>query len=497
MKAMTFSDRMRLAWKALTHSPQARRSAFMGADTSRLTNSWVTSPMHLNTALYQDLQKLRARSRELARNNEYGKKFLALVADNVVGHAGFSLQIQALRPDGSIDEADSNYLEDRFGAWGKPGNCDVTGRLSFTSLQRLLIRSVAQDGEAIVRKHRTGSFGYQLELVDPALLAEALQFDLPGGNKVRMSVEYDAMHRPVAYYFGRSDYADPRASADPFSNRYERVPAEEVFHLFLPEAVAQIRGVPWMAAAIYRLQMLGGYEEAAMVASRLGAAIGGFFETPDGDASALADATQGAAGAEELLMDVEPGVYRALPPGVKASALNPNYPHQMFGEFVKMCLRGVSAGFGVSYNSLANDLEGVNYSSIRAGVLEERETWKGIQGWMIETFLAPVYSEWLPQAIVAGQIKLPFSKLAKFDSAIWQGRRWDWVDPLKDTDANVTSAQNGLKSYSQIIREQGRDPEEVWRELEKDRSRLLTLGLNLDNVKAAAVAGGSDAQATP
>ena len=475
---MKLRDRVRGAWAAL--KGEKRASAFMGADVSRLTASWVTAPIHINRALYEDLRKLRGRSRELARNNEYGKKFLALVADNVVGHCGFGLQVHALKPDGSIDDADSSYLEDRFSRWSEAGNCDVTGRLSFTSMQRLVMRSIAQDGEAVIRKHKTGPFGYQLELIDPSLLNELYQKDLPNGNKIRMGVEYDPMHRPVAYHFTQNDYADPTRSDNMMSAQYVRVPAEEVFHLFIPEAVAQIRGIPWMSSAIYRLQMLAGYEEAAMVASRLGAAVGGWFETPDGDIAGMGDSSAGEAGSESLQMDIEPGMFRALPPGVKPHNIDPKYPHQMFGDFVKISLRGVSAGFGVSYNSLANDLEGVNYSSIRAGVLEERETWKGIQGWFIEAFLSQVYSEWLPQAILTGKLNLPFAKIAKFDAAVWQGRRWDWVDPAKDTDANVISAQNGLKSYSQIIREQGRDPDEVWRELDSDRKKLLALGLNLD-----------------
>lgn len=477
---MTLSvrDRVRAAWRVLTG--RVSRSAFHGAESSRLTYSWAQAPTHINRALYDDLTKLRARSRELARNNEYGRKFLALVADNVVGHSGFGMQVHALDQRGALDENDSTLCEQAFSDWARMGNCEVTGKLSFTALQRLVIRSIAQDGEALIRKHRVGKYGYQLEVIDPGLLDVRLQRDLASGNKIRMGIEYDSMHRPVAYYLLQQDYADPTQSEHMLSNQHQRVPAEEIFHLFVPEAVAQLRGVPWMSAAMYRLQMLGGYEEAAMVAARLGAAVGGFFETADGDITGMSDSSDEDNGAGNLQMDIEPGVFRALPPGVKLANIDPKYPHQMFADFVKIGLRGVSTGFGVAYNSLSNDLEGVNYSSIRAGVLEERETWKGIQGWFIEAFLARVYSEWLPGALISGYLRLPFYRISKFDAAVWQGRRWDWVDPDKDTSANVTAVQNGLKSYSQIIREQGRDPNEVWRELQADREKLKALGLRVD-----------------
>lgn len=452
----------------------------MGADVSRLSQTWATSPTHINRALYNDMRKLRARSRDLARNNEYANKFLALVANNVVGHAGFGLQVQALRPDGSIDQIDSTLCERAFAEWAGRG-CEITGRYSFADLQRVFIRTVACDGEVLVRRHDTGPFRYQIELLDPALLDERLNQTLANGAKVRMGVEYNALHQPIAYYLARTDTADPTQWEYGSSASYERVPADQIWHCFVPEAIWQLRGKPWMAPAIFRMQMLAGYEEAAMVAARLGAAYGGFFETPDGDAASLADAeTTNAEGGTDLLMDVEPGTFRGLPPGVKPFSFDPKYPHEMFADFVKMSLRGVSSGFGVAYNDLANDLENVNYSSIRSGTLDVREQWKTLQDWMIGAFLRPLYSEWLPRALTSGRLPLPFSKRAKFDAAIWQGRRWDWVDPVKDVDSNVTAVQNGLKSYSQIIREQGRDPDEVWAELEQDRARLASMGMSLD-----------------
>ena len=225
-----------------------------------------------------------------------------------------------------------------------------------------------------------------------------------------------------------------------------------------------------------------------MVAARLGAVqAGGFFETPDGDGTSLADSQEGEVGtsSEQLFMDAEPGVYRALPPGVKPHQIEAQYPHAMFADFVKMSLRGAASGMLVGYYTLGNDLEGVNFSSIRQGELDVRETWKHLQGWMTNTFLGPLYSEVLPAAILSGRLKLPFEKLRKFDAALWQGRRWDWVDPQKDWDANISAITHGLKSPSQVIREAGRDPDEVWNEWAADKERLAKLGIVLQPKQSA------------
>jgi hypothetical protein len=60
------------------------------------------------------------------------------------------------------------------------------------------------------------------------------------------------------------------------------VPAEDVMHVFIPEFAEQVRGVPWMYAALLNLVHLGAFEEAAVIAARIGASQMGFIESPDG-----------------------------------------------------------------------------------------------------------------------------------------------------------------------------------------------------------------------
>jgi lambda family phage portal protein len=121
----------------------------------------------------------------------------------------------------------------------------------------------------------------------------------------------------------------------------------------------------------------------------------------------------------------------------------------------------------VAYNGLANDLEGVSYSSIRAGVLEERDQWMTLQAWFEAALLEPVYSAWFDSAMLAGQIlgpsgaPLPITKRDKFYPHAWQGRRWGWVDPLKDIEASRLAVQSGITSPQDVAAQQGKDIEDV------------------------------------
>jgi len=444
---------------------------FEAAQQSRLTYGWTTSNSAFNADLRLDLDALRARARDLTNNNDYARKFIAMVQANVVGPNGFTFQSLAAQPDGTPDRADRNAIETALDEWAQPGECEVTGKHSFADLCRLSIKAVARDGEAILRRVRSRkfSFGYRLQLLDIDRLDVRYNDTAPNGNRIVMSVEIDADGRPAAYWLltrhpGDTQVAGATGYAEPLKR--ERVPADDIFHLFIAERPEQVRGLPWLHTAMLRLQMLAGYEEAAIVAARTGAAKMGFFVSPDGTGQALADGKEvGDDG--RFVTDAEAGSFEVLPGGYDFKSWSPEYPTQNYDAFVKQCLRGLASGLNVAYNTLANDLEGVNFSSIRSGTLEERDQWMVVQGWFVSTFLRPLFIDWLEVALLRGAIlgpggaALPAGKRYKFKAHAWQGRRWDWVDPEKDITAKLLALRAGLIDPQTIAAQSGLDLEDV------------------------------------
>jgi lambda family phage portal protein len=129
---------------------------------------------------------------------------------------------------------------------------------------------------------------------------------------------------------------------------------------------------------------------------------------------------------------------------------------------------------------LASDLEGVNFSSIRAGVLEERQHWKSIQAWMIEHFMVPVYTEWLRMALISNQLApIPVNKISKFSEPKWQPRGFDWIDPLKDAKANWEELKMGVKSRADILAEKGKDVEDVFEQIKSEEQLAESVGINI------------------
>lgn len=473
-------SRVLAAWNAQRAAERAARRpvypvfrGYDGAKQDHLTFGWRATNASADTDLRAALDTLRARSRNLAQNNDYMRKFLRMVSGNVVGPNGFLFKSLArdLLPDGTeqADIAARDVLERHYRRWCTPkGGADITGRESFTGLLKLGIKGCAREGEYLYRKIRGAAarnpYGFALQLLDVDRLDVQRNGEF-NGNEVCMGVEFDAVGMPVAYHLltqhpGALTYVMPKGK------RYERVPADEIFHGFIADRPEQRRGVPWCHTAMLRLEMLGKFQTAALVAARKGAETVGVLERSlDADVPAPGEPAIGerdhATG--NSYEDSLPGTWDTLPYGYTAKAFESKYPDAVFGQFVKDSLRGVASGLGVAYNGIANDLEGVNYSSIRAGVIEERECWVELQNWLVEQLVAPAFLEWLSLGLLNGAITfpagaaLPASKIDKFYPHTFTGRRWQWVDPEKDARANELAVARGWTTNEKVAAERGED----------------------------------------
>jgi len=461
-----------------------KRNSFEGAQTSSITYSWTTTPQPINEVIKKNLKTLRARSREQQFNNDYARRFIGMCKSNVVGDNGIVLQAKSKSKNGELDVMANQAIEAAWKDWSKKDNCDIKGRCSRDELERLFISTVGGDGECIVQLlygKSLNKYGFALKFIDAELLDVDLNEDVRGSNnKIKLGIEVNQHDKPVAYYFKQT-------SGDYYYNGkfYTRVPAKDIIHGFITEYVDQMRGIPWMSTALLRLNMLGGFENAALVNARVGASKMGFFTSDSGD-EFKGDGTDAEG---NTISESEPGTFEQLAAGTSFQAFDPAYPNGEYTYFLKGMLRGIASGLGANYNTLANDLEGVNYSSLREGAINEREIWKLLQKWMISSFSDIIYNKWLERVILSPGIPIGNSRLQpeyidKYRDVHFQGKRWQWVDPLKEMNGNQAAIDAKIKSRSQIIRANGDDPDEVWREIERENKMLDSMGLTPEPAKA-------------
>ena len=451
-----------------------KKRAYAGANQGRLFSDFVASSRSADEEIKGALKVLRNRCRDLTRNNAYARRFISLAKANTVGDRGVTLQVKARNDNGAMDNLGNDQIEIAWKRWGRMGQCSVDGKISWVDAQRLFIENLVRDGEVLVRLVKyPNDFRFALEFIESDLLDEEYNVTLPNGHRIRMGVELDSFNRPVAYHLFTAHPGDN--STMWMGKSYNRIPADKMIHAFLPERAMQTRGAPWMSPVIADLKMLNGYREAELVAARVGASKMGFFTSPTGDGFTPDDTDN-----KVPIMEAEPGTFHQLPDGVQFQQFDPTHPTTAFADFEKAILRGIASGLGVSYTSLANDLEGVSYSSIRQGALEDRDQWKIVQDFLIQHFVEPVYRGFLMSIMENSVINIPVSRFDKFaEATVFRARGFQWVDPLKEMNAAVVGLQNGLLSMQDIANQQGRDVEEIFDQIQAEKEMAERYGLSM------------------
>jgi lambda family phage portal protein len=449
---------------------------YAAASTSRLFSDFFDSNRSADSELYPVIRRMRNRSRDLARNNEYVKRYLDLLKNNVVGDRGFSLQVKATTATGDLDQSGNQAVEDAFRKWGKKGNCSVDGKSSFIDIQKMIMEGLARDGEVFLIKHRSASFrdSFAVELIEPDRVDEQKNEQAANGNDIRMGVELDAFRRPVAYHLLNYHPGDYDYTSISKSTSHTRVPADRVIHIYMPLRAGQTRGEPWTASAIGAIKQLDGFREAAVVNARLGASKMGFFTSPQGDGFVADEMDNGVP-----IMTAEPGTFHQLPAGVSLQQFDTPFPSNEFDDFHKSILKGIASGLGVSYTSLSNDLEATSYSSIRQGALEERDQYRNLQRFFIDHVIRPVYEAWLESAMEMGSFGIPLRQYERFaDASEFRGRAWQWVDPQKEMTAAIMGMKNGVLSLQDVASNYGKDTEELLAQIQRDKALMEQFGVS-------------------
>ena len=479
--------------------PRLGVRGYAGASTGRLLNDFASPASSADKEIRPALKTLRNRCREMCRNEPIATRALQVFRTQVVGDKGLHLQVRARNlpqpgeTKGTLDIAGNDMVERAWKRWTRRGVCEVSGRHSWIDCQQLVQESLVRDGEVLVKYVRempskANPFGFALQFLEPDHLDEQLNSQ-SGDVRIVMGVELDSANRPVGYHLfdGPGHPGDDLNYGGPNGKRVRR-PASEILHIYRPDRVQQTRGVPLFASVMDKLHQQNAHLEAELVASRLAASKSLWLESEDGQGYAGDDFD----GFAPILDAGEPGSITQLPPGVKVTAPPMDHPSTAFSDFQKSVLRQIAGGLGLDYVTLSNNLESVSYSSIRAGTIESRDNYRVHQTFLAEHFAQPVFREWLQMGITSGALPFPSDRFDKFaDSAVFRGRGYQWVDPLKEVRAAAEGLESGFLTFSDVAQQVGgRDVEETFSTLQSDiemaeRFNLTMNVLPLGKKKAA------------
>lgn len=463
---------------------------YSAAQFGRLFADWAAVSTSADSEIVTSLRTLRNRTRQVVRDNEHGKSAWRTTINNVIGQ-GMDFQSQIKNSTGDdLNEELNTALEEAFEEWSQPENCDVTGKLSFQDIERLVVGSWFQSGEVFIRlvkeKFGDSKIPFALQVIEADQVDEYYSGYAPNGNRIRMGVEINQWERPVAYWMYQNHPGDYQFSSKVESVYRTRIPAEEMIHLFVTERPGQTRGVPPIHAALAKLRNIGGYDDAEIIRMRLAACKMLFIETPDPESQGETDEDTQEPVVENgrRIKDFAPGMTEILRPGETAKFFDPIGPATSMDPFLAYMLRGVASALGMSYESLTKDFSRTTFSSARTALVDERDSWKILQNWVISQFHRRVTKCWLDMAALAGIGNINLADYSKrrsnYQKFIWHPRGWDWVDPLKDVQAAQTQVRAGFSTITEILAAKGKDFSKWLAQRKRELAKLKAAGIVLD-----------------
>lgn len=442
--------------------------AYEGAAKTKRTAGWCAPGTSQNAEADRSLATLRNRSRDLVRNNPYANRASQLIPANVVGK-GIQANIQIT---GKNAEKRKEILQDLWNQWIK--DCDIEGKLHFSAMQYLALRSTVNDGEVLCRKRwvKGGVLPLKLQLLEADFLDSNFVLQASSGkNKVIQGVEIDEFGRKIAYYMHES-HPGAMGIESVLRNAYKlhRLLADDIIHMFRVERPGQVRGIPWAAPVMIRLRDFDDFEDAQLMRQKIAACFSVFIRDIDSESAASSTDSKKVSIADK----VSPGTIEILPSGKSIEFANPPGV-QGYGEYSQNALRAIATGYGVSYEALTSDLSQVNFSSGRMGWIEfgrNIDQWR--EAIVNNDFNAKVFG-WFLEACALTGID------TEGVTATWVAPAREMIDPVKETEAKIAGIKAGLLSFSDAIRGNGKDPATHMKELSDDNKLIDSLGLKLSS----------------
>ena len=462
-------------WAAKRARSRAVTAHFDGATVGRRSSTLRPSGTDADGAARQR-QRMSFFARDMVRNTPFATRAQAVITGNAVGDGiipKVSVTYPKLRKTALklISARGLKRIEEHFDTT----RIDRAGLLNLYGLQRLAMNTVVDAGECLIRIHDDtlipSALPLQLEVMEPDYLDQSKVGWPSGGGDIRNGIEYDAAGRRVAYWLfpahPGSDWPANRGATVS-----QRIPAEEILHLFRVDRPGQQRGVTWFAPVMMRLQDLADHEDAQLMRQKIAACFAAFRVLGEGDRNEVpTDIMPG------MIYDLGDGedVKFAVPPGVEG-----------YDEFTRSVLRSVAAGMGITYEALTGDLAQVNFSSARMGRLEMDANVSAWQ-WLM---LMPQMMQPLSRVFVDAWQSVDAEEFAAagLPDDIWQHIGLSWVpprkiivDPAREFAALREAVRSGFASRQQVVRMLGIDPERLLEEQAQDKEEADRLGLPFDS----------------
>lgn len=451
------------------------RRGYEGGKTGRATGNWSSTNASADAEIAAASGPLRSRSRELVRNNALAAQAVQVLVNNIVG--------PGIRPRAASGNRALNRKVDKLWA-AFSRQCDFFGLTDFYGLQNLAVREMIEAGDILGLKITAPSavVPLKIQLREIDHLDSTRVMLTPTGGYTDQGIEYDAAGRRSGYWMFPQH---PGSNRMMFTNGFlsERIGADRVLHMFERQRV-QNRGVPWASPAMLAMRDLGDWQQAELVRKKTEACLVGIVFGDDDTQNSVAPVVQDSDGNQ--VEQFEPGLI-AYARGGKDIKFNQPAATAGIGEWNRVQMQMIAAGFRVPYALMTGDLSQNNFSSSRVGLNEFRRMVEQLQWQMvIPMFCDPVWGWFIEACQLAGQIPVDAVIPAE-----WAPPRFEMINPLQDVQADLLEVRAGFASPQQMIAKRGYDPRGVVEEWAAHAAETDALGLVFDSDPRKVSKGGN------
>jgi len=464
----------RLAIGVGTFGVKMLASDFQNTAAGRHMRSMLTTGKGPLSLLKSNLSKLIRQSRSVLRTNIHAVTTKEAVVANTIGTG---IQPQSEHPDEEVREKLDDLFEDFC------VEADPEGMQSYFGLQTLACHEFVEAGGCLARwRPRRLSDNLRVPLQLQLLQIEHLDREkifTKNKNRIVNGIEYNPRGQRVAYHVYQNHPGDPNFQAP--MNQSVRVKAENMLHVFRPVWAGQNQGLPLLSQALFTLDQLEKYGTNVMLKQSLSNLFMAFIkQDPESKKKnpIIPNATNNQDGTADASM--EPAITQYLEHGEEVTFSNPPGVGVDHDPYVRSQLAAVSSSAMMLYYQISGDLRNINFSSVRAGIIEMKRKIEAVQHHVfIFQFCRPVWERVIKTAVISGAIDLPgyIENPRPFHQVAWVPQGREWVDPLKDAQANALAVANRFTSVTRVVRGQGINPRKLFAEIAREQKKFKELDI--------------------
>ena len=377
-----------------------------------------------------DRTEMVRKSRWLDKNSGFFKQLINDMATYACGDGIFP---QAQTGVSEIDDAYEDYFRE---FWLNP---EITGRFDGVELLHIWCKAIDRDGDIFVILTRDEEGNPKIQTIEAHRIANS-RSNLSCTDGVCM----DNVGRIVGYNVTQDDKSD----------RF--VPHESMCHIYEPDFVSGVRGVPSLQHAINHVQDVMELFSLEKDAAKLNAEVARILRKASGkatteDALGLSSRPLNASSNTDpdYIQDTIGGKTVVLAPEETLESFQSNRPNPLFQGFYEALLKEAASGH-IPYEFIA-DSGRIGGAQLRLVLAKSDRRFQMRQRALVSRSLRKIYLYVIGDGIARGILP----QHEDWMKVEWQGARRVTVDAGRDANANRADIEFGLKTMTDDFAERG------------------------------------------